>query len=70
MKYLVWILSILFITSANSQSSSVYICTGPSAEKYHFTSNCRGLSNCSRDIIRVSISEAKSKGRSICGWED
>ena len=48
------------------QSSTVYICTGNYAKKYHSRSNCRGLSNCQKDIIAVSISKAREKGRSAC----
>ncbi|HPE98470.1 MAG: hypothetical protein R2767_00595 [Chitinophagales bacterium] len=48
----------------------VYICKGPQSTKYHYISDCRGLSNCSSDIYRVSLDEAKSMGRTLCGWED
>ena len=48
------------------QSSTVYICTGGYAKKYHSYSNCRGLSNCKGDIIAVSKNTAKEKGRTAC----
>ncbi|HUH73299.1 MAG TPA: hypothetical protein VLZ75_02720 [Chitinophagales bacterium] len=69
MRYLVWILSILFMTSANSQSDRVYICTGPQSIKYHYSSKCRGLNSCSKDVIAVSLTEARSKGRTFCRLE-
>ena len=48
----------------------VYICKGTSSKRYHYVSNCRGLSNCSTDIYKVTLSEAKELGRTLCGWED
>lgn len=68
-----WIL-ILFATVAlhtatNSQSSNVYLYNGPGSEKYHFNPKCRGLNNCSTYLEKVSVSEARSRGRQLCGWE-
>ena len=50
--------------------STVYVCTGPSSKKYHFTKSCRGLSRCSKDIVKVTIGKAKEMKRTLCGWED
>ena len=44
----------------------VYICTGPKATKYHSASSCRGLNNCSKDIIKVTQAYAEDKGRKKC----
>jgi hypothetical protein len=48
----------------------VYICDSKSATKYHFSENCRGLNNCKHTIVKVTLSKAKSSGRTLCGWED
>lgn len=44
----------------------VYICTGSGAKRYHSSSSCRGLNNCTHDIIKVSLSTAKDKGKTPC----
>lgn len=46
----------------------VYVCTGPSAYRYHSRSSCRGLNRCSDDIERITISEARDLGRTPCGY--
>ncbi|NLN32795.1 MAG: hypothetical protein GX159_04280 [Flavobacteriaceae bacterium] len=53
-----------------SSQSSVYLCNSSNAKKYHYTKNCRGLSNCKHQIIKVSVQEAKKRGKTLCGWED
>lgn len=44
----------------------VFVCTGEKAKRYHLDENCRGLSNCSKEIIEVTIEKAESKGRTPC----
>lgn len=44
----------------------VYICTGPKSERYHKTSECRGLERCSKDIKKVTLAYAEEKGRTPC----
>ncbi|WP_186990407.1 hypothetical protein [Constantimarinum furrinae] len=60
----------LATSSFSSSLTDVYICKGKYSKKYHYKKNCRGLSNCSTDIYKVTLSEAKKIGRSLCGWED
>jgi hypothetical protein len=60
----------LFLTSFSSDVKEVFICKGPQSKKYHFKKDCRGLKNCSTEIYSVTLSEAKSLSRTICGWED
>ena len=55
------------ISSSGSSSNTVFIATN-SGKKYHFNSNCRGLSN-SRSTTKITLSEAKSRGYTLCGWE-
>lgn len=39
-----------------------------SGKKYHLNKNCRGL-NRAKVVKSISLSEAKNKGLSLCGWE-
>ena len=50
-----------------SRGGNVYICTGEKAYSYHKTNHCRGLNRCSASIKCVSLSYAKSIGRTPCG---
>lgn len=61
-------IAILFVSAA--PQTRVYICKGEYSTKYHYDSKCRGLSNCSTEIYAVSLSDAQSDGRTLCGWED
>lgn len=45
---------------------NVYLCNGPSSKVYHRSENCKGLSRCSTQIAKVSLSTAKGKGRRAC----
>ena len=49
---------------------SVYICKGPYSKRYHLDKKCTGLRNCSTDIYRVTLDEAKKMNRTLCGYED
>jgi len=64
--------SILLVsaTSYNVVESNVYICQGKYSKKYHLSKTCRGLSNCKAAIVKVTLSDAKQKGKTLCGWED
>lgn len=46
----------------------VYVCTGPQSKRYHCTPRCKGLHSCSKQVIAVSLSKARSMGRTPCGW--
>lgn len=52
--------------SYSDTGTSVYICSGPYAKRYHSRSNCYGLNDCSGSIYSISINSAKSKGRTPC----
>lgn len=51
------------VTTGVTSEKSVYICTGPMSKKYHSRSNCKGLRNCSEDVLKVSLEKAISLGR-------
>ncbi|MCW5521121.1 hypothetical protein J1N09_14830 [Aureitalea sp. L0-47] len=55
---------------SDTSLTDVYICKGPYSKKYHYDKNCRGLSNCSTSIYKITLTDAKQMGRSLCGWED
>ncbi|WP_010180999.1 hypothetical protein [Aquimarina agarilytica] len=59
------------LTAATIKTTTeVYICKGKGSKRYHFSPNCRGLNSCTTKIYKVSKSEARKIGRTICGWED
>lgn len=47
----------------------VYICEGPYSKVYHKSNVCRGLSNCSTKIYKVTLAEAEKMGRRPCKIE-
>ncbi len=64
------LLSIVILLSSFQGNSTVYICVSGTATKYHYNKDCRGLSACTHDIKAIKLSEAKTVGRTLCGWED
>ena len=44
----------------------VYVCTGPSAKKYHRIRTCRWLDNCSGEIEELTIERAEARGKHPC----
>lgn len=67
--FLLLILIRIFL-SVSSEEATVYICNSSGAKKYHYKKHCRGLSNCKAPIKQVSLTDAKKRGRTLCGWED
>lgn len=49
------------------QEQTVIICTGKYAKRYH-KSMCRGMKNCKGDAKKISLSEAKKKKYTPCGY--
>ena len=49
-------------------ANAVYIAP-ESGIKYHYSSNCRGLSN-ANSIVEMDLYAAQSQGYELCGWED
>lgn len=58
------------ITDIQQTTSTVYICNGKYAKKYHYKKDCRGLSNCKASIISMTKIVAQKKGKTLCGHED
>ncbi|SMC42449.1 hypothetical protein SAMN06296427_102123 [Moheibacter sediminis] len=53
----------------DAPQTSVYLCDSSGGKKYHYSKGCRGLSNCQHEIIKVSLEDAKKRGKTLCGWE-
>jgi len=65
-----FLLSTLVLLTSFSADPDVYLCNTKGGKKYHFDKDCQGLSNCKGEIIKVTLKEAKEKGKTICGYED
>jgi hypothetical protein len=65
------LLLLLLLTgkSYSTDSTSVYICDSPGARKYHLRQNCKGLLNCQHRVIKITLEQAKRKGRTLCALE-
>lgn len=53
----------------NSGSTQVYVCKSRGAKRYHLKANCRGLSNCTYEVIQMTREEAEKQGKTRCKWE-
>jgi hypothetical protein len=56
-------------TTRITAEDNVYLCNGPSSKVYHRSGTCKGLSKCSTQIAKVSLSTAQGKGRRACKIE-
>lgn len=56
------------ITEAEPTEQMVYVAPY-SGTKYHYSPNCRGLSN-ANDKVEMTLTDAQNQGYSLCGWED
>lgn len=63
--------SVLFLSLFISKGTGdVYICVSKTASKYHITATCKGLKECTHEIKKVTVTEAKKLGyKNLCGWE-
>ncbi|PZR06085.1 MAG: hypothetical protein DI539_24590 [Flavobacterium psychrophilum] len=62
--------TLLLITGTQCDSSTmVYLCDSKNAIRYHYQSDCRGLSNCKYRIIKTALESAQSSGKTLCKWE-
>jgi hypothetical protein len=57
------------ISYSNHLEESVFLCNGGSSKVYHKRPECRGLSNCSTQLEKVSLSTTLGKGRRACRIE-
>lgn len=68
MKMLLFI-CFLFYTVGCADSRTVYICNSKNARKYHYTANCRGLSDCQYRIVKTTLEIATRSNKTLCEWE-
>jgi len=52
-----------------TDNTIVYICESSNGKKYHLNPNCKGLRNCSHRIVKLTLGEAKRRGKTLCHWE-
>jgi len=65
------LLGLFFLTNVTcTDSKYVYICKSNDAKKYHLKETCRGLSTCQFKVVKITVTEAKSQGKTLCSWED
>jgi hypothetical protein len=69
MKTFLLLVYLLAGNACSSDSKVVYLCDSKSSKKYHLKEHCRGLSNCSHKVIKVTLEEAKKRGKTLCGYE-
>lgn len=50
-------------SSQNNDKKVVFVCTGPASECYHYNPDCKGLHNCSAEVISIPFIVAKEKYR-------
>jgi hypothetical protein len=55
--------------AAGKKIDYVYLCEGPYSKVYHKSETCKGLSNCSTRIHKVTMEEAVKMGRRPCRIE-
>jgi hypothetical protein len=68
MKFLAITIMMLLVTAVNADDK-VFICNSKGGKRYHLSKECRGLSNCKAEIKEVTLEEAKSDGKTLCGYE-
>lgn len=57
------------VAPEEDQITNVVYIAPDTGTKYHYHSNCRGLSN-ANSIVEMDLSTAQSQGYELCGWED
>ena len=53
-------------TKVKFNPEKAYVCTGPTAKRYHATPECMGLSRCSDEVIEVTAVLAEENGMTPC----
>lgn len=60
---------LLVFSTVRCTPTTVYVCDSPDATRYHLNEHCRGLSNCSHRIIKMTLEEAIKSHKTLCHWE-
>ncbi|MFP9100588.1 hypothetical protein ACLI09_16180 [Flavobacterium sp. RHBU_24] len=61
---------VTFTLTSYTANDEVYICDSKGAKRYHLDKACTGLSQCKAEIKKVTLEDAKSSGKTLCGYED
>lgn len=59
----------LFSAARCADPKTVYICNSKNARKYHYTADCRGLSDCQYRIVKTTLKSAVNSNKTLCDWE-
>lgn len=68
--FIISLVSMISCSSNEVSETYVYICKGPNSTAYHYSPHCRGLTQCSTDLEKLTVKEAVEKGRKLCDYED
>lgn len=52
--------------AGDTEEGVVYVCVSNSARRYHVDPECKGLRQCSYEIIATTVEEAQDNGRTPC----
>lgn len=58
---------LLVVTAGFAPAEKVLICISTGASKYH-SHYCQGLKKCTHKVEEVSITEARNRGYTACGY--
>jgi hypothetical protein len=47
------------------QQKTVFVCDSFGATKYHYKADCKGLRNCSKDIVEIDLGTAQRE-KELC----
>ncbi len=53
-------------SKACEAKQTVYVCTGPKSKRFHSSQSCRGLRNCSGQVVKMSKTDAQKAGYTPC----
>lgn len=70
MKKILFLVLFFILTAFNTLDTTVYVCTGGGAKKYHLKEHCRGLNACKHEVVETTKKKAQEFGLTLCGWED
>ena len=51
-------------------ATTVHVCKSTGAKRYHPNEKCRGLKQCTHEVVTMTVKEAEGKGLTLCGYED
>lgn len=69
MKPIIFLCLVCVGIACSTAPTVVYLCDSSGALRYHYQQDCKGLSNCSYQIEETTLTSAKEKGKTLCGWE-